>query len=155
MVRIHFARTCAIVFFCNQILQDGVFNINKSSHFKYFRPLQFVSSGFSPCQVMGYLTLTEMVILSFQVLRRITFWRGDTQRKWVIHKWQRWNSGRKKVGNLNQLLAFVITYHPKLREIASIIKNIKAFCIKMKLLNESLLFLQWIHIVMLESWVAI
>ena len=107
MVRIHFARTCAIVLFCNQILQDGVFNIKKSSHFKYFRPQQFVSSGFSPCQVMGYLTLTEMVILSFQVWRRITFWRGE---KMIDSKMAKVKFGQKKSRELKSVtgVPFVI-----------------------------------------------
>ena len=61
--------------------------------------------------------------------------------------------GQKKSRELKSVtgVPFVITYHPKLREIASIWKSIKTFFIKMKLLNESLLLFEWFHIVMLES----
>ena len=33
-------------------------------------------------------------------------------KKWLIHKWKRWNSGRKKVGNLNQLRVSHLLYIP-------------------------------------------
>ena len=61
--------------------------------------------------------------------------------------------GQKKSRELKSVTGapFVITCHPKLREIASIMKKYQTFCIKMKLLNESLLLFQWFHIVMLES----
>ena len=61
--------------------------------------------------------------------------------------------GKKKSRGLKAVtgLPFVITYHPKLGEIASIMKKYQTFCIKMKLLDRSLLLFQWFHIVMLES----
>ena len=61
--------------------------------------------------------------------------------------------GQKKSRELKSVTGaqFVITYHPKLREIASIMKKYQNILYQDELLNESILLFQWFHIVMLES----
>ena len=61
--------------------------------------------------------------------------------------------GQKKSQELKSVtgVPFVITYYPKVWEIAIIMKKYQNILYQDKLLSESLLLFQWFHIAMFES----